>query len=138
MANLTPILVLSVEDQPRIQRCVADMTIQALDPACVVVVMASTSEDAIELLRKFRFDLVISDYQLGDTNGGQIFEYLRSDQPAEIDRFLFFSGSEEAKEMHRTVDKGGRVEEFVSELRKMANEVALPRASCSASRSRSH
>lgn len=123
-----PILVLSVEDQPRIQRCVADMTIHALDPACVVVVMASSAPDAIELLKEYRFDLVISDYQLGGTDGGQILQYLKSDQPAELGRFMFFSGSEEARQMHRTVDKGSRVEEFVSELRKMASEVPLPRA----------
>lgn len=112
------VVVLSVEDRPRLQRCVRDMITAALEPFRAVVAVASSVEDAVALLESIRFDLVISDYQLGADHGGQILDYLRKARPQDVERFVFFTGSDEARDLHhKVIDKGIRVSEFISQLR---------------------
>ncbi len=125
------LLVLSVEDRPRLQHCVRTLVTQAFAPRDVVVVTVSSAPDAIVLLRTLVFDLVISDYRLGASDGGQILRFLQDEQPTVVERFVFFTGSEEAEALGRTIDKGVRVETFVAELRRLTQGLPLEGAPCS-------
>lgn len=114
------VAVLCVDGRAEIQRCVSDLVVRALEPATVAVAVMSTTEDAIALLRSIRFDLVLSAYQVGSADGRKILEYLRAERPADVDRFVFFSGAEEARLLHpKTIEKGVRFEEFAAELRRL-------------------
>lgn len=112
--------VLCVDSRVEIQRCISDLVVRALDPATVAIAIVSTAEDAIALLRSIRFDLVLSAYQVGSADGRKILEYLRTERPVDVDRFVFFSGAEEAGLLHpKTIEKGVRFEEFAAELRRL-------------------
>jgi CheY-like chemotaxis protein len=117
-------MVLVVEDSPRIQACVRQLVTMALEPRDVNVVMAASAEDAIVLLRAFCFDLVISDYELGDSDGGQVLSYVQRELPRMVDRFVFLSGSDEPLRLlpGRVIDKGIGPDEFVADLRRMIPE----------------
>lgn len=122
--NEAPALrVLSVEDRPEVQRCVEDMVAQAFAPRTVTVTRTSSATDAVRLIEVSTFDLVISDYELGTTHGGQILDYLRAHRPDDVDRFVFFSGSEEAWSSHaKVIDKGVRVTQFIDQLRRLTQD----------------
>jgi CheY-like chemotaxis protein len=116
------LLILSVESQPRLRHCIRSMVAQALESTHILVSVSSAG-DAIALLGNFRFDLVISAYRLGDAHGGQILDYLREERPKDLQRFVFFTGSEEARILHpKLIEKGVRVAQFVSELRRLTRD----------------
>lgn len=126
VAGKTPgfAMVLVVEDSPRIQECVRQLVTRALDPRDANVVVASSADDAIALMRSFCFDLVVSDYELGDSDGGQVLSYVQGVLPHMLDRFVFLSGSDEPARLlpGRVIDKGVGPDEFVSSLRRMIPE----------------
>jgi CheY-like chemotaxis protein len=115
--------VLCVEGRPEIGRCVRGMIVRALEPIETIVTVATTARDAIAIMRAIQFDLVISAYHEGDADGRRVLDYLRSEHPKDVDRFVFFTGAEEARDVHpKVIDKGVRVEEFASELRRLTRD----------------
>lgn len=114
-------MVLIVEDSPRAQVFARRLVVMAVSPRPVNVVIASSAEDAIALLRSFYFDLVVSDYDLGNSDGGQVLSYVQESIPHMLERFVFFSGSEEPARLlpGRVIDKCVAPDRFVSDLRAM-------------------
>ena len=116
-------MILIVEDGgPRVQACVRRLVTMAVSPRPANVVFASSAEDAIVLLRSFCFDLVVSDYDLGGSDGGQVLEHVQRHIPHMVARFVFFSGSEEPARLlpGRVIDKGVSPDRFVRDVRAMA------------------
>jgi DNA-binding NtrC family response regulator len=54
------------------------------------IMTASSGEEAIELLKQFQFDIVISDYRMPKGNGLFVLNYVNSIKPKPL--FLFVSG----------------------------------------------
>jgi CheY-like chemotaxis protein len=122
--DVSAAMVLVVEDDSRAQACARQLVTRAIDPRDVNVAIAPSAEDAIVLLRSFVFDVVVSDYRLGDSDGGQVLEHVRIHLPRMLDRFVFFSGSEEPGRLlpGRVIDKGVSPDRFISDLRRMIPE----------------
>lgn len=113
----SPIAVLCIEGRDDIRACVRDMVIGALEPLSAVVGTVSSASDALALLEAIRFDLVVADLP----NGTPVLDFLRQKRPEDVDRFVFFTGSDdEARGIHpKTIEKGIRVEDFARQLRRM-------------------
>ena len=94
------------------------------------VVAVDSATLAISLLESCSFDLVLSDYHLGASNGGDVLAYLREHAPETTRRFVFFSGADEPTTMHDLViDKGIRVSQLEADLRRLVPELWLGRSS---------
>lgn len=70
-----------VEDNP-VDRAYISFLVRRLRPAGITLDEAATAEESAQLLRKNRYDLVISDHHLtGPVTGLDILNRLRQDQP---------------------------------------------------------
>lgn len=93
------ILVLLVEDYPATQAAVRRALRSAFEDCEVEV--TSSARDAIALLDRIRFDLVVSDYHLADgSKGSEVLDHLRRTQPDMPPRFVFFSSDPAVSKLH--------------------------------------
>ena len=76
MRNVSAARVLVVDDEPELRELLAD----ALSSEELEVVTAASGAEAIDLAGRFRPDMVITDVRLGDCNGLEVIDRLRSDQ----------------------------------------------------------
>jgi CheY-like chemotaxis protein len=92
------------------------------------VVAVDNATTAISLIESHRFDLIVSDYHLGATTGGDVLMYLRKSCTEITRRFVFFSGADEPIEMHDLViDKGIRVSQLEADLRRLVPDLWIDR-----------
>ncbi|MCC7542579.1 MAG: PAS domain S-box protein [Deltaproteobacteria bacterium] len=80
--------VLVVDDEPRVGASVRSM----LSPDHDVVVVASAAEARHVLADGAAFDLLICDLMMPDASGADLFEWLRTEQPAMVTRVTFMTG----------------------------------------------
>jgi two-component system NtrC family sensor kinase len=80
--------VLVVDDEPGIVELLRDM----LEAAGLVVSTASSGRDALQQVAQQRFDLVVSDLRMPDTDGAGLWRALCTQQPALAQRMLFVTG----------------------------------------------
>ena len=99
------ICALVIDDYPAMQRSIRRALAEMFGRGSVICTVGSAPE-AIAVLGAIKFDLVVSDYNLGDSCGAQVLEYLRAEQPDQVERFVFFAGSAEARAIHdKIIDK---------------------------------
>lgn len=88
-----------------IGRCLTDM-------GYTNVRLKANADEALAALRSERFDLIISDYQLGNTDGLQFLKSVR-DNPATRDtKFIMLTGSGDPGVLRKAVELG--VNEYVT------------------------
>lgn len=121
------ISALVIEDYPATQACVRRALLDMFDYDVHVHVIAN-ADDAICILRSIRFDVVVSDYDLGSTCGARVLEYLRAEQPGQVSRFIFFTGSpQEARAIHGKVIDKGDADQFALRLGDLLSDVQIPK-----------
>jgi CheY-like chemotaxis protein len=119
--------ILLIEDDPRLQRSTSRW-IKKLYPTARLLV-ADNAPAAIGNLQTHDVTLIVSDFDLiGPQTGGDVFAWVRAQQPHLVDRFVFFTGNSQAAELHyRVVAKGGAtVEELKTAIRAPAPDVGAP------------
>ena len=95
----TPRLLI-VEDDVMIRRSLARCLHGRYDTRSV-----GCANDALTLLRRERFDLVLCDVHMPETSGKELFGMVESEMPEQASRFVFLSG---------VVDHWDREEPFLS------------------------
>jgi PAS domain S-box-containing protein len=80
--------VLVVDDEPE----VAALLREVLEGAGYEVASAESGAVALELLREARFDAIVSDLRMPDTDGAGLWRRVRADHPALAQRMLFVTG----------------------------------------------
>jgi CheY-like chemotaxis protein len=99
------ICALVIDDYPAMQRSIRRALAEMFGRGAVICTVSSAAE-AISVLGAIKFDLIVSDYNLGDSCGAQVLECLRTEQPDQVERFVFFTGSAEARSIHdKIIDK---------------------------------
>lgn len=85
---------LIIEDDERLQKTLIRMIQRMAGNAHELVVdLAVTAEEAISLLEKNDYHLILSDYQLLLGNGGDVYDWVKKNKPAALPDFFFCSGS---------------------------------------------
>jgi two-component system NtrC family sensor kinase len=97
-------LVLVVDDEPFITSLVHEALRSRLE--CRVV-RAGSTEEALEFLESFEFQLVISDIRLPGRNGLSLYEECCQRWPAVARRFLFITGDPGSRELHTALERTG-------------------------------
>ena len=116
-----PCMVLLIEDDERMKKYIPRLIESALEPRQISITIVDRAPDAISLLGSIRFDLIVSDYDLGDApdagTGADVLRYLTAEQPTVIERFVFCSASEEPRRLHpKVIDKGAGLDAFIVAL----------------------
>jgi hypothetical protein len=89
--------VLLLEDEPALQKSTTRMIKKIIPGAHVVV--SDNVDGMIGNLRFLEPVLIVSDVDvIGDKSGIDFFHYVRDNYPQYVDRFLFFTGNEDAKD----------------------------------------
>jgi CheY-like chemotaxis protein len=68
----------------------------------------ASGQDALARLKASKYDAVIVDMRMPDLSGEQLFERLRSDDPAHAERVIFTTGDLVNEQMRRFLDGTGR------------------------------
>ena len=68
----------------------------------------ASGQDALTRLKASKYDAVIVDMRMPDLSGEQLFERLRSDDPAHAERVIFTTGDLVNEQMRRFLDGTGR------------------------------
>jgi CheY-like chemotaxis protein len=68
----------------------------------------ASGEDALVRLKASKYDAVIVDMRMPDLSGEQLFERLRSNDPAHAERVIFTTGDLVNDQMRRFLDGTGR------------------------------
>ncbi len=97
-------LVLVVDDEPVITSLVHEALRSRLE--CRVV-RAGSTEEALEFLESFSFQLVISDIRLPGRNGLSLYEECCQRWPDTARRFLFITGDPGSRELHTALERTG-------------------------------
>lgn len=98
---LTAGSVLVVDDEPLI----LDLLQAVCEQWPVGVQRAAGRFEALKLMHAQRYDLVISDYFLGEDDGARLFSSARLIDPVYSKRFLFMSGSRDDVRVKRLTDR---------------------------------
>jgi len=94
--------ILYVEDDAQLQKAIGRFLRNFFKTTDITIV--DNANDAMFLLSTHAYALVVSDYDLAEgTNGGQVLEWLRANDPAMLDRFVFLSANDAVKELHPNV-----------------------------------
>jgi CheY-like chemotaxis protein len=80
--------VLVVDDEPAIGRALS----RVLERDLHQVVVVGRAEDALPLLLRERFDVVLSDVTMPGMTGIELYERLASERPDVAERFVFLTG----------------------------------------------
>lgn len=78
------------------------MLSQALKKCALKIITAFSVDEALDNIRKIKFDLIISDYDMGDSNGLLILKYLRENDINT--KFIMLTGSS-SSELKEQVEK---------------------------------
>ena len=78
------------------------MLSQSLKKETLKIITSSCVNDALDNIRKIKFDLIISDYDMGDSNGLSILKYLRENDINT--KFIMLTGSS-SSELKEQVEK---------------------------------
>lgn len=79
-----------------------DLLSQSLKKETLKIITSSCVNDALDNIRKIKFDLIISDYDMGDSNGLSILKYLRENDINT--KFIMLTGSS-SSELKEQVEK---------------------------------
>lgn len=71
------------------------MLSQALKKDTLKIITTSCGEEALENIKKIKFDLIISDYDMGNSNGLSILKYLRENNINT--KFVMLTGSDSSE-----------------------------------------
>ena len=109
--------VLLLEDQVVLQKCTSRLIRHTLGDNTSVDITDSVPT-TIALLQHAVYDLIVSDFDVICGTGGDVLTWVREFQPHMVTRFVFFTGSHEAWELHdKVISKGISVDEFKEQLR---------------------
>jgi len=115
-----PASVLVVDDEP----VVLELQLAILDSLGAKAVAVSSGQEAIDLLRKRDFDLIVSDLRMpGEVSGKDLYTWVAAHRRASTQGFLFVTGDTVAEAAFlseirsRCVLKPFSMEEYVSALR---------------------
>ena len=90
------------------------------------VILASTAQEALELLERGEFDLILCDVVLSDASGLELFERVEQRRPELAARFIFMAGAGLGTHMKALLEQSARPSLRkpidVKELRKMVRE----------------
>lgn len=115
--------ILLLEDQAILQKCTSRMIRHTLGDDTIVDITDSVPK-TIALLQHFAYDLIVSDFDVNYGTGGDVLVWVREFQPHMVTRFVFFTGSGEASELHdKVISKGISADEFKEQLRRHAGVV---------------
>jgi signal transduction histidine kinase/ActR/RegA family two-component response regulator len=95
--------VLVVDDEPWILELAASLL--RLDGH--VVETATGGAEAIELLQRRTFDVIVSDWKMPGLNGVRLFEHLQASDPAAAGRMLFMTGDVVSETLQEFLKKNG-------------------------------
>lgn len=100
--------VLLLEDEPKIQVAMSRWVKKIFGAGNVGIVVADNVDAAIANLAVHDVKLIVSDVDvLGNKTGLDFFDYVKSNHPELVDRFIFFTGNSAARDVHyRYVPKG--------------------------------
>lgn len=93
--------ILLVEDDPLLQRTTKRMLTHVTGSKDILVV--DSAPRAIQVIQLEQVDLIVSDFNLKDSDGGEVLSWIRTYRPELLGRFVFLSASEITKEMHDRV-----------------------------------
>lgn len=119
------IIALTIDDYPATRTCVRRALMDMFDYD-IQVVDVSSAPEAISMLRSLRFDIIISDLDLGTSNGAQVVKFLREEQPHMLDRLILFTGEEGAAKIHRKVIDKKDADKFAERLIDLLQDVSIP------------
>jgi len=115
-----PASVLVVDDEP----VVLELQMAILDSLGAKAIAVSSGQEAIDLLRKRDFDLIVSDLRMpGEVSGKDLYKWVAAHRRASTQGFLFVTGDTVAEAAFleeirsRCVLKPFSMEEYVSALR---------------------
>jgi len=91
--------ILLIEDDAALQM-MTSRWLRRVYPHAVVTVAGSVAE-ALDLLGDGSFDLVVSDFDLGDATGADVVAWMHDHRPELVARLVFFSGNSAAGELGR-------------------------------------
>lgn len=75
---------------------------------------------AIEALVMEPVDLVVSDFEVLDGTADQLLDWVRTERPDLLPRFVFFSGKDGLDKLHdKVIEKGCMPDEFIAQLHKL-------------------
>ncbi len=77
----------------------------ALKSKKVIVITAFSVEEALDKLKKIKFDLIISDYNLGSDNGLSILKFLRKNN--DNVKFIMLTGKDSSKLKYEVEKENG-------------------------------
>jgi PAS domain S-box-containing protein len=87
-ATPRPLRVLAVDDEP----VILDLLVDVLSGAHHSVDTAATGQEALRKIERDRYDLILLDLKIPDTDGRRVFETICERWPALRDRVVFASG----------------------------------------------
>lgn len=83
-----PKRVLIIDDEPDILELIADeLRFEGFD-----TMVASSGNEAVEILKNYSFDAVVSDFKMPDGNGRVVLDFVKSIVLSERPLFYFVSG----------------------------------------------
>lgn len=108
--------ILYIEDDAHIQRMMTRVLRRAFETASVMIV--DTAPKAIALLRDTSYDLIVSDYNLIASTGGEVLQWLHAEKPYLVERFVFFSDDPVVRRLHdKVITKPCPPGQFITVLR---------------------
>ncbi len=87
-ASEAPLCVLLIDDEEGVRRAVVSF----LKRRKMHVIAVEDGGDALRVLRRERFDVIVSDVRMPGMSGGEFLERLRREHPAMVNRLIFTTG----------------------------------------------
>jgi two-component system NtrC family sensor kinase len=98
-----PLAVLLVDDEEGLRRAVVNF----LKRRGMHIVAVQDGGDALRVLRREPFDVIVSDVRMPGMSGGEFLERLRRDHPAMVNRLIFTTGDTFAADTSKLLRDSG-------------------------------
>jgi PAS domain S-box-containing protein len=98
-----PLAVLLVDDEEGLRRAVVNF----LKRRGMHIVAVQDGSDALRVLRREPFDVIVSDVRMPGMSGGEFLERLRRDYPAMVNRLIFTTGDTFAADTSKLLRDSG-------------------------------